>query len=69
MPLPTDDGGCRANALRIYEVEEAFAKAEELMRNDPTVTAAEWAAFEAKRAKKDEVVAEFMQRMEVDGNA
>ncbi|HEV8503675.1 MAG TPA: hypothetical protein VGR63_19040 [Casimicrobiaceae bacterium] len=56
-------------ALRIHEVEEAFAKAEELMLNDPSVTAAEWAAFEAKRAKKDEVVALFMRRMEVAGNA
>jgi predicted amidophosphoribosyltransferase len=63
------DGGCRADALHVYEVEEAFAKADELMRNDPTATAEERAAWEAKKAVKDKAVAAFMQRMEVDGNA
>jgi hypothetical protein len=53
----------------VYGGEEAVAKADELMRNDPTATAEERAAWEAKKAVKDKAVAAFMQRMEVDGNA
>ena len=69
MPTHTIDGNARRRALEIYEVEQAFAIADEKMAADETVTPAERAAWEAKKAEKDRVVATMMRRMGVGGNA
>ena len=63
------DGGHNADALRIWEVEQAFAEADALMATDKTVTPVERAAWEAKKAKKDAAVAAMMLRMRSNGNA
>lgn len=63
------DGGHNADALRIWEVEEAFAAADKKFATDETVTPAERAAWEAKKAQKDRVVGAMMQRMGGGGNA
>jgi hypothetical protein len=63
------DGNASRRALEIYEVERAFAEADAMMAKDETVTPAERAAWEAKKAKKDAAVAMMMRRMGVDGNA
>ena len=63
------DGSHNADALRIWEVEQAFADADAKFDADKTVTAAERAAWEAKKAEKDRAVARMMQRMGGGGNA
>jgi hypothetical protein len=69
MPTQPTDGNARRRALEIYEVEQAFAIADEKMAADETATPAERAAWEAKKAEKDAVVATMMRRMGVGGNA
>ena len=69
MPTHITDGNARRRAMEIYEVEQAFAIADEKMAADKTATPAERAAWETKKAEKDAVVATMMRRMGVGGNA
>ena len=63
------DGNASRRALEVYEVERAFAEADAMMAKDETATPAERAAWEAKKARKDEVMAMMMRRMGTSGNA